>query len=151
MHVDIQDRPALRVGAVRHVGPYHLIKGAFDRLHEIVTRARFDPDGMLGLFYDDPRTTPPDRLRSDAAVVMPDGSSLPPGLIEHHVPAGRYAMVEHVGPYEALGDIWTRLLDEWLPQHGYRLGEGITYERYLNTPGEAPPEQLRTELYAPIA
>jgi AraC family transcriptional regulator len=151
MHVDIEDCPILRLATVRHVGPYATIADAFERLEQIVTSTPLRPEALLGLFHDDPRTTPPEQLRSDAAVVVPADTPLPDGVIEGHVPAGRYAKTEHVGPYSRLGDVWSTLLHHWIPEHGYRLGPGVTYERYLNTPGEVPPEQLRTILYAPIA
>jgi len=56
-----------------------------------------------------------------------------------------------VGPYEQLGDVWARLLGEWVPASGHRISDGVSYEIYLNTPGEVPKEQLRTELYVPLA
>ena len=151
MQVDIVTRPALRVGAVRHIGPYDTVTSAFERLQQIVSTARLQPEAMLGIYHDDPQTTAPDELRSDAAVVVPEGVPLPDGLEEGRVPGGLYARFEHVGPYEALGGAWRRLIHEWLPQHGYRLGNAVSYECYLNTPGTVPPEQLRTELFAPIA
>ena len=68
-----------------------------------------------------------------------------------HIAGGRYAHTVHVGPYEQLGDVWARLLGEWVPASGHRIGDGVSYEIYLNTPGEVPKEQLRTELYVPLA
>jgi AraC family transcriptional regulator len=35
----------------------------------------------------------------------------------------------------------------WLVQSGQRVGDGPMYERYLNTPMEAAPHELRTELF----
>ena len=64
--VVVESLPALRVAAVRHVGPYAGINVAFDRLHAIVTSARLPTLGLVGLFHDDPARTPPDALRSDA-------------------------------------------------------------------------------------
>jgi AraC family transcriptional regulator len=42
-------------------------------------------------------------------------------------------------------------MGEWLPASGDRLGDGVGYEVYLNTPMTVPKEQLETELYVPIA
>jgi AraC family transcriptional regulator len=154
MTVDIKVMPELRVAAVRHVGPYNLISQAFERLGSIVDHlgvfAR--PETMMvGIYHDDPDSTPPDQLRSDAGLVAPEGMVLPEGLTEQRIPAGRYASAVHVGPYEQLGDAWARFFGEWLPASGHRLGPGVSYEIYRNTPMEVPKEQLRTEIYIPIA
>jgi AraC family transcriptional regulator len=153
MEVDIKDMPELRVGTVRHVGPYNQIPKAFEQLGEVAGPAGLvqQASAMLAIYHDDPETTPQDQLRSDAALVVPASVKLPDGLVEQRIAAGRYAHTVHVGPYEQLGDVWARLLGEWVPGSGNRIGEGVSYEIYLNTPGQVPKDQLRTELYVPLA
>ena len=51
----------------------------------------------------------------------------------------------------ALGDAWARFLGEWVPASGNRIGDGVSYEIYRNTPAEVPKQELRTELYVPLA
>jgi AraC family transcriptional regulator len=82
--------------------------------------------------------------------VVPEEVPLPAGLVEQRLPAGRYAHTLHIGPYEQLGDAWARFMGEWLPASGHRIGDGVSYEIYLNTPAEVPKEELRTEMYIPI-
>lgn len=153
MDVDITQMPELRVGAVRHVGPYNQIPKAFERLGAIAGPAGLlrQAGSMVAIYHDDPETTPQDQLRSDAALVVPEGVKLPEGLVEQHIAAGRYARTLHVGPYEQLGDAWARFLGEWIPGSGNRIGDGVSYEIYLNTPEQVPEAQLRTELYVPLA
>jgi AraC family transcriptional regulator len=153
MDVDIKDMPRLRVATVRHVGPYNQIPKAFEHLGAIAGRAGLLPrvGAMIAIYYDDPETTPQDELRSDAALVVPEDVRLPEGLVEQHLPAGRYAHTVHVGPYEHLGDVWARFLGEWLPASGNRIGEGVSYEIYVNNPMQVPKNELRTELYLPLA
>jgi AraC family transcriptional regulator len=153
MQVEIRKYPALRVGAVRHLGPYMQISEAFARLGELAGPARlFERAGaqMVALFYDDPETTPPEQLRSDAAVVVAPDVRLPAGLTEQHIAAGDYASTTHIGPYEQLGDTWARFMGEWLPASGRRIGDGVAYEVYHNTPMDTPKDQLRTELRLPL-
>ena len=57
----------------------------------------------------------------------------------------------HIGPYEQLGDTWARFMGEWLPASGRRIGDGVSYEVYHNTPMDTPKEQLRTEIRIPLA
>jgi len=153
MNVEVKPMPNQRVAAVRHVGPYHRISDAFGRLGELAGQAGLlvNRPTMLALYYDDPEVTPEAELRSDAALVVPEGVKLPEGLDEHRLPAGRYACFLHVGPYEQLGDAWSRFMGQWLPHSGERMAEGTSFEIYLNTPAEVPQAELRTELYIPLA
>lgn len=155
MDVEIKEMPELRLGTVRHVGPYNQIPLAFERLGELLGPAAADlrqrGAAMIGIYHDDPESVPLDQLRSDAAVAVPPDLAMPDGLVEQRIPAGRYARALHVGPYEQLGDVWARLMGEWLPASGHRVGSGPSYEIYLNDPGTTPKPELRTEIYIALA
>lgn len=154
MKVEITQMPEQRVAAIRHIGPYNQIGEAFGRLGEIAGAAELfaSPDAaMIALYHDDPESTPPDRLRSDAGVRITSHAALPTPLVEQRLPAGRYAKTVHVGGYDKLPDTWARFLGEWLPESGERLGSGPSYERYVNDPRQTPKDQLLTEIYVPIA
>jgi AraC family transcriptional regulator len=152
MKVEVSKRPALRLASVRHVGSYMRIPEAFQRLNELVTAAGLSkPNTMLvGIYHDDPATTPENKLRSDAAITIPARTKLPPGLTELTIAAGRYAHTTHVGPYTGLGEVWAHLRKEWLPRSGERLGDGVSYEVYRNTPMNAKPHELVTDVYLPL-
>jgi AraC family transcriptional regulator len=153
MNVIVKDMPEYRVATVRHVGPYMQISQAFARLGDIAGPAGLVGRDtiMLAMYYDDPETTPPADLQSDAALTIPDDAALPDGLSESRLAAGPYATTTHVGPYEELGDVWARFMGEWLPASGRRMAEGASYEIYRNTPMDVPRELLVTELYMPLA
>jgi AraC family transcriptional regulator len=154
MHVEIDQMPELRIGTVHHVGPYNQIPQAFGRIGSIAGPAGlFQKPGaaMIAIFHDDPDTTPQDQLRSDAGIVVPDQVPLPEGLVEQRMLAGRYSRAVHVGPYEPLPDAWARFMGEWLPASGHRIGAGASYEIYRNDPTKVPKEELRTDMYIPIA
>lgn len=153
MDVGIEEMKELRVATVPHVGPYNRIGQAFARLGEIAGRSGLIGPGsmMLAIYHDDPETTAEDELRSEAAVSVPRDLDLPGSLDERRIPAGRYAHTTHVGAYEELGDVWARFMGQWLPESGHRFGDGVAYEVYHNTPGEVPKEELRTDLYMPLA
>ena len=153
MNVEIKEMPAFRVAAVRHVGSFMRISEAFGRLEEIAGKAGLfaTKHTMLAIYRDDPKTTPEAELRADAGLTVSDDAQIPQGLTEQHLSAGRYAMTVHIGPYEKLGGVWSSLIHEWLPKSGQHMGEGPTYEIYRNVPAEVSKEQLRTELYLPLA
>ena len=152
MDVEITTRPELRAAAMRHVGPYSRISEAFTKLGAIAGRAGLlgPSTTMIAIYHDDPETTPEEKLRSDAAVVVPQDAKVPRELSELTIPAGRYARATHVGPYDSLGDSWARLMGEWLPSSGHRVGEGVAYEVYRNNPMNAKPDELLTDMYVPL-
>ncbi len=154
MNVETKTLPKLRLATVRHVGPYSRISEAFAKLGERAGSAGLlsDPTtAMLAVYHDDPETTAPEELRSDAAIVVSESAVLPENLTEMQLSAGRYACTTHLGPYTSLGDTWARFMGQWLPQSGHRVGDGLAFEIYENNPSNARPEELRTVLYVPLA
>jgi AraC family transcriptional regulator len=152
MHVEIKQKPALRVAAMRHIGSYMQINQTFQKLGAVAESAglyKLKGAMMLAIYHDDPASTPVDQLRSEAAIIVPEDTKIPRELQELRLPAGSYACTLHVGPYEGLGDVWQRLLGEWIPANKFRV-DGLSYELYLNMPGTVPNDQLRTEICVPV-
>ncbi len=155
MDVHIDQQPARRLAAVRHVGPYNQIGRAFAQLGQALgpSLAQLGAGGaaMIALYHDDPESVPVEALRSDAAVVVPDNFVMPPGLSEQRLPAGRYASTLHIGAYEQLGDVWLRFMGEWLPASGEHVAESPALESYLNNPETTPKAEWKTLLSIPLA
>ena len=103
------------------------------------------------MYYDDPESTPPDTLKSDAGIIISTDSVVPEGLRELVLGAGRYARITHHGTYEMLGDAWARFMGGWLPASGHRMGPGGSFEIYRNTPMDTPVADLVTDLYIALA
>lgn len=150
MDVRIKQQPEVRVGTVRHIGPYDKIPQAFERLGAVMAGAKRPPNAqLLALYHDDPQTTAADRLRSDAALTFPAGTAVPAGLIERRLAAGKYASTVHVGAYDGLGKAWAALKQE-VAARGMRATGAVSYEVYLNDPTNTSPSELRTELFMPV-
>lgn len=148
MDVTITDQPELRVAGIRHIGPYHLIGDAFGRLGGILKSPSPARTQMVAIYHDDPDVTPVQHLRSDAGITLPGNARCPDGLIEHRVPAGKYAKAIHKGGYEGLPDAWKALKKEWLPESGYRgHRDTASYEIYVNNPMTTEKAELLTEIY----
>jgi AraC family transcriptional regulator len=153
VNVEISEMPEIRVGAIRHIGPYDQISQTFARLGAIAGPAGlFQRPGaaMIAIYHDMPETTPPEQLRSDAGIVVTGDTRLPDGLTEQRLPAGRYARTRHVGPYDQLPDVWARFLGEWVPANGHRPGAAPSYEIYRNDPTRVKPEELETDHYVSL-
>jgi AraC family transcriptional regulator len=59
-------------------------------------------------------------------------------------------MLTHFGPYEKLSESYAKLLGQWLPRSGRRLRATPCFEIYLNTPENTAPEDLLTDIHAPL-
>jgi AraC family transcriptional regulator len=153
MDTDIRTIPPLRLAAVTHTGAYHQIGPAFKRLGSIAGPAGLftHPDAiMMGVYKDDPTTTPVERLRSAAAVVILEGARVPAALVEERLLAGRFACFTHVGSYEGLPSAWKAIQDVLMAASRLRRRAGPSYERYLNDPSQVQASELRTEICIPV-
>ena len=153
MQIDLEQLPSLPLGVVPQYGAYNQISAAFGTLGAIAGRAGlFAHAGatMVDLYHDDPEATAVHELRSDAGFSVPEGVPLPQGLEERRIAGGRYARYTHIGPYDMLGDVWTRFMGEGLPASEYQVIDGPALEIYRNDPSTTPPDQLHTDLLVPI-
>lgn len=92
------------------------------------------------------------RRRPDhaAGLLVPEHATIPHGLIEFRIPAGRYARTTHSGAHEQLPDIWPRFIGEWFLHSGQRIADGPMYDVYRNLRRTTPLAALRTDLHLPI-
>jgi len=152
MDVRIQELKPMRVAFLRHVGPYGEVGATWDRLLTLLGKDGYLGGGtmMLGICHDDPESTPPAKIRYDACVTVGDDFQ-PTGDIQvQTVAGGAYAMTTHTGPYNSLGRTYGELLGQWLPRSGRELRDVPCFEVYLNDPQSAAPEDLLTDIYAPL-
>ncbi len=150
-HIHIEWLQPMRVVCVRHTGPYDEVSAAWRRLYEWAGR-----NGLLGpavrhigISHDDPGLTAADRIRYDACLVL-DAEPAPADgdIVARTIPGGEYAVVEHVGGYETMGETYQRLYGEWLPASGREPADTPAFELYVSTPDQAGP--TRTLIHLPL-
>ncbi|HET7792294.1 MAG TPA: AraC family transcriptional regulator [Rhizobacter sp.] len=83
------------------------------------------------------------------------GAARPPIVLQgslawRALQGGRYAVFNHLGPYDGLHRTWAAIYGQWLPAMGYALRDVPPFEHYLNDPRTLPPEQWRTDLHVPL-
>ncbi len=153
MDVRIEQLPALSVVFTRVVGPYKQVAHqAWQRLCSWTgPRGLHGPNTLcLGICHDDPDVTPPDRVRYDAAITVSQPVAPEGDIGVQEIPAGRYAVMTHRGPYEKLSQTWGQLCGQWLPGSGHRVRSAPSFEIYRNDPNSTPPEDLVTDVHLPI-
>lgn len=152
--VEIVDLPELTFAKIDHTGPYTEVGPLFERLMGWAGPAGvFGPmTRVFGRFWDDPEVTPADKLRSEVCISVTGTPEVAEGISLATQPAGRFAKHVHAGSYETLGETYGQLLGQWIPALDLALVEGSPcVEIYLNSPTDTAPEDLRTEIYVPLA
>ena len=106
----------------------------------------------FGIGHDNPNLIEPDLLRYDACISCDDASIEPEGEVFRKVmDGGEFAVFLHKGAYENLKGTYDAIGD-WIVQSGVKLRDNPMFEKYLNRdPRRTKPENLRTEIYVPIA
>jgi AraC family transcriptional regulator len=88
---------------------------------------------------------------ADVEVVIPVSKEIPGDeeITCYELPGGPMAKITHKGPYEKSAGAYKKLF-AWIAEN-HRKVAGPTREVYLNDPKKVPPEELLTEIYAPVA
>ena len=152
VEVAVRRLPPLRVAYARHIGPYHEVGEAWSKLMMWAgPRGLLGPNMVrLGISHDDPEITPPERLRYDAALVVPDSVTGSGEVAIQEIAGGEYAVAMHRGPYDRLGETYAALCGQWLPTSGREARNAPPLEFYRTSFEEAPPEEFLTEICVPL-
>ena len=146
---------SMRLLALHHEGSYRAIGDSFMRLFSWA-----GPRGLVGpfvksvgVYYDDPRNVAEASLRSDACIAINPSAKIEVaegmGMIDS--PGGDFAVATFRGPYERLDEAYEWLFGVWIPESGLGVRDEPVMEFYLNNPQTTKPEDLLTEICAPLA
>jgi AraC family transcriptional regulator len=136
----------------RHVGPYESVpESLFDDLEEwAVRRGLTGPPVWMGIGHDAPGTTPPERLRFDAALVVA-GPFASEGKIGHQILAGGpFAVTTHAGAYETLPAAYATIFQRLRTLPGYQLVGLPAVEIYHTTRVNVRYRLNHTDLCLPV-
>ena len=152
LEVTIKNLDAMPVAYIRHTGSYFEIGPAWQKLTAVLASKNLlnANTQAIGIYYDNPDTTETCKLRSDACISVPEHFEPFDEIGFQTIPAGKYAMTIHHGPYEGLANIYRELYGSWLPNSGEMPSDRPCFERYVNSPQDTAPENLITEIYLPL-
>lgn len=106
----------------------------------------------FGLSHDDPQVTSEDKLRYDAAILVPQGAKEKGEIGRQVLKGGKYAIFTHQGSYYGLEEAFNRIFLKWLPDSRERFDEArAVFCEYFNMEYvKTEPEKLVTKLYIPL-
>jgi AraC family transcriptional regulator len=148
----IREIKPIPVVYIHSIGNYSDVGPAWDRLMEFIKEKKLFSFSMdfIGVSYDDPTVTETEKLRYDSCIKV-HKEVKPEGEVGYKVlEGGLYAIFRHKGPYEGLSATYDQVYLNWLPDSGYELRDTPPLEFYLNDPGRAKPENLKTDIYVPV-
>jgi AraC family transcriptional regulator len=152
--INLVDIETLTVASSRKKGGYALIPVMIMELFGFITEKGIPPAGPpIYLWHEG---TVEAAFAADAAgtadieIVVPVAGKFPPvGDIScYQLPGGRMARVMHRGPYLECTTTYKRLFT-WIREQGLEI-TGPIREIYHNDPREVKPEEILTEILAPV-
>ncbi len=151
MNIEVTTLEPQRVAYMRHVGPYN---GAY-RVWQDFT-ARLKKDGLprkdslfIGVPMDNPKVTPPEKLRYDACVTV-DEKYVPTKPVRVRTIAGGDYVVARNCPIGAIAKGYEKLFCSWLPKSGRKARKAPSFLVAVNGPEGMPPAFGFTDIYVPL-
>lgn len=151
--VVISDVASQLVVAMRKRGTYAQIRPMMLTLREYIAAAGAEVVGPPAFIcHENPRNVVKANLQhnADVEVVIPVSTRIEEveEITCYELPGGPMAKVIHKGPYERSARAY-RTLFAWIAENHKKIA-GPTREVYLNDPKKVSPEELLTEIYAPL-
>ena len=145
--------PQLVVG-MRKRGTYAQIRPMMLTLRDYVAAAGAEIVGPPAFIcHENPKNVVKANLQrnADVEVVIPVSMRIEEveEITCYELPGGPMAKIIHKGPYEGSAQAY-RTLFAWIAENHKKIA-GPTREVYLNDPKKVSPEELLTEIYAPLA
>jgi AraC family transcriptional regulator len=151
MTIEARTLAPRRVAYLRHVGPYNEVYRAWQDF-----TARLMKDGLpgkdslfIGVPMDNPRTTPPEKLRYDACVTV-EATYAPAKPLRVRTIAGGDYVVARNCPIRELAKGYETLYGSWLPNSGRSARKAPSFLVAANGPEGVPPTFGLTDIYVPL-
>ena len=135
MNIEVTTLEPRRVAYMRHVGPY---EGAYRVWMDFMTRLKKDglprKDSLfIGVLLDNPKTTPPEKLRCDVCVTV-DEKYVPTKPVRVRTIAGGDYVVARNCPIRAIAKGYEKLFRSWLPNSGRKVRKAPSLLVAVNGP-----------------
>ncbi|WP_029905934.1 GyrI-like domain-containing protein [Prevotella sp. 10(H)] len=127
-------------------------RSVWQRLMSYVDRNNLKNDysKFVSISFDDPTITPIRQCRFYIGMTICEDVKANGRFGIMQIPQGLYAVFRYKGAYSDLYKLYHDIYLEWLPVSDYQLRNTFSFEVYINTPLEARPEELITEVYIPV-
>lgn len=143
-NIEVTNLEPIKVAGLHHTGNYSGIGAAFGRLAEWAGKTNYwaKQPRMIGIYHDDPDTTPTAELRSTAALEDKGAPALAPGMEHYTVSGGKYLVMTAEVVMAEYGKAWQKVYS-LVVERGLQEDARDHYELYVScvdsTQGEDSP------------
>lgn len=133
MEMTIETLPRYRIAYVRQVGPYGPANiQAMEKLKRWAGSKNLLTESaiLFGIPQDNPETTPPEKCRYDACVVISHDDELDDAICESVMSGGKYAVFKVNHTAEDIQKAWAACFPA-LQRSGYQMDSKPVIERYV--------------------
>ncbi|WP_417440235.1 AraC family transcriptional regulator [Idiomarina abyssalis] len=152
-NVDIKAFPETLIAVMEHRGSPSLLGSSLQKFIEWRKLNHLPPSKSktFNLVYDDPNVTAPDDYRLDIACsVDKPVAANDYGIVNKVIPAGRCAVVRHIGSDDSIGVIVSFLYTQWLPKSEVEVRDFPIYFERVSFFPDVPENEMITDIYLPI-
>jgi AraC family transcriptional regulator len=146
--------PETRVAKLEHRGNVLRLGDSIRRFIDWRKSNRLPPhtSATFNIIHDDPDETPPEEFRFDlcAATDRPIAPN-DAGVQEFRIPAGRCALLRHLGSDDQLGRSIMHLYASWLPASGEEVRDFPLFMQRVKFYPDVPDSEAVTDIYLPLA
>jgi AraC family transcriptional regulator len=151
MNIEVTTLEPRRVAYMRHVGPYD---GSYRKWQDFTTRLKQDglprKDSLfIGVPLDNPRVTPPEKLRSDTCVTVGEKYVPTKPVRVRTIPGGDYVVARNC-PNWAIAKGYQKLFHSWLPKSGRKWRKAPSLLVAVNGPEGMHTAFGLTDIYVPL-
>jgi AraC family transcriptional regulator len=151
--VNIVDFPKTLIATIEHRAPPNLLGHTIKKFIEWRKINRLPPSKSktFNLVYDDPNITLPENYRFDVCCsiehMIEENTH---GIVNKVIPAGKCAVLRHIGSDDSIGLVVQYLYSEWLNNADWEIRDfPIFFERVSFFP-EVSENEMVTDVYLPI-
>jgi len=151
MSIEARTLEPQRVAYLRHIGPYNqAYRVWWDFTAKLMKDGLPRQDSMfIGVPLDNPRATPPEKLRYDACVTVDEKYVPTKPLRVRTIPGGDYVVARNC-PIGELAKGYEKLFGSWLPNSGRKARKAPSFLVAADGPVGIPPTCGFTDIYVPL-
>ncbi len=134
---EIKNLEPIKTIAISHIGDYAGICSAFEKLAAWAGANNLwaASPRMAGIYHDDPRDTPVEKLRSEACLENISGIEPGEGMQHYTISGGKYFVMQVEVTMAEYNEAWIKVYDI-LHEQGHKIDTRDHYELYISCAGD---------------
>jgi len=151
-NIEIKEMPPMNLVYCRHIGAFHLIGQAYEKLFKWA-----GPRGLLDnpnlktatVYHDDPNVTDMDKIRQSACITVDQEVKTEGEFGFMTLPGGKHVVGSFEISVDGFEEAWNSVC-LWLAGSGYQPEDGYPFELYHKDPADHPEHKFVLDICIPV-